>query len=323
LSGQKEKQANAIKELEANKKHHRFIKIQSKVPVKETQQISDLINEQLEILLADDSNMFIYRLCYDGETLLFPPYRKIKNSVNEQIEQSITQDFFDPVLVDMNMNTTSVSPENLGMHQYYHIFLQNHTLPFMTELFKRAINKRKLNYSKLRKTLLKTAFGIVFEDIRGDSKIEYNWFSLIDIGIHEFLKQFSNVINEKPVDWRLSIEFLSLKFEAILREIIRIAGGEVTSVRENGDSELLLLDKLLDSAVVKEVFNEDDIFLFKHSFTKIGLNIRNNVAHGLYKPYDYTLSKAFLVFFSILRLNKVTRYLVNRDGFKTSTYGNS
>jgi hypothetical protein len=146
------------------------------------------------------------------------------------------------------------------------------------------------------------------------NSIEYNWFSLIDIGIQEFLKQFSKMINGKAVDWRFSIEFLSLKFEAILRDIIKMAGGEVTNVRENGNTELFLLDKLLESAVVKEIFNEDDIFLFKHTFTKIGLNIRNDVAHGFYKPHDYTLSKALLVFLSILRLNKVTRYVVNRDG---------
>lgn len=314
LAGQKEKLAKAIKEFEENQKRHRFIKIQSKAVVKDARQISELISEQIETLLADDSNMFIYRLCFDGEALLFPPNEKIKNSVNKQMEQSVTQKFFNPVLVDMNMNTTSVSPEKLGMHQYYHIFLQNHTLPFVTELFKRANSKRKLSYSKLRKALLRTAFGISFEDIRGDGKIEYNWFSLIDIGIQEFLKQFSKMINGKAVDWRFSIEFLSLKFEAILRDIIKMAGGEVTNVRENGNTELFLLDKLLESAVVKEIFNEDDIFLFKHTFTKIGLNIRNDVAHGFYKPHDYTLSKALLVFLSILRLNKVTRYVVNRDG---------
>jgi hypothetical protein len=244
---------------------------------------------------------------------LFPPNEKIKNSVNKQIEQQITQQFLGSVLVDINNNTTSVSSEGLGMHQYYHIFLQNHTLPFLTELLKRAIDRRKLNYAKLRKALRKTAFGILFEDTRGSGKIEYSWFSLIDIGIQEFLKQFLKEIKQKPADWRFSVEFLSLKFEAILRDIIQFAGGEVTSVRENGDTELLLLDKLLDSVVIKEVFNEDDVFLFRHTFTKIGLNIRNNVAHGLYKPSDYTLSKAFPVFLSVLRLNKVTRYLVNKD----------
>jgi hypothetical protein len=313
LAGQKEKQAKAIKELEENKKHHKFIRIQSKVPVKNHRQVYDLINEQIEALLADESDIFIYRLCFDSEALLFPPNEKIKNSVNKQIEQQITQQFLGSVLVDINNNTTSVSSEGLGMHQYYHIFLQNHTLPFLTELLKRAIDRRKLNYAKLRKALRKTAFGILFEDTRGSGKIEYSWFSLIDIGIQEFLKQFLKEIKQKPADWRFSVEFLSLKFEAILRDIIQFAGGEVTSVRENGDTELLLLDKLLDSVVIKEVFNEDDVFLFRHTFTKIGLNIRNNVAHGLYKPSDYTLSKAFPVFLSVLRLNKVTRYLVNKD----------
>ena len=85
----------------------------------------------------------------------------------------------------------------------------------------------------------------------------------------------------------------------------------ITKVKENGDSELKPLEDLLASSIIKEIFNEDDIFLFRHTFTKVGWNIRNNVAHGLYKSFDYTLPKAIFVFLCILRLNKVTIYIIN------------
>jgi vacuolar-type H+-ATPase subunit E/Vma4 len=240
----------------------------------------------------------------------------VKESVEKQMSQFVAHQFLTPKLKDFNNNTASVSQshEKLDEHQFYQICLQNHTLPFVVELLKRAINKNKISYPQIKKTLVKTAFGIKHTVNRGDSEIDYTWFSLIDIGIREFFKQFRKAINKKQTDWRVTIDFLAPKFEAILREIVENAGDEVTKVEENGDSELKLLEKLFSSPVIEEIFNEDDIFLFKHTFTKVGWNIRNNVAHGLYKPIDYTLSKAILIFLCILRLNKITIYLANRKG---------
>ena len=146
--------------------------------------------------------------------------------------------------------------------------------------------------------------------MRGDKELLYNWFSFVDIGIKEFFRQFSKIINEKYADWRFTIDFLAPKFEAILRDIIQNAGGEVTRVKDNGDTELKPLEDLFSSPVFKKIFNEDDIFLFKHTFTKAGLNIRNDVAHGLCKPFDYSLSKAILVLLCVLRLNKVLSFII-------------
>ena len=181
----------------------------------------------------------------------------------------------------------------------------------MVELLNRAINKKKIGYFQIKKTLEKAAFGISFDVNRGDSVINYTWFSLIDIGIREFFKQLQKAVKMKQTDWRFTIDFLVPKFEAIFREIVENAGGDITKVKENGDSDLKPLEDLFASSIIKEIFNEDDIFLFRHTFTKVGWNIRNNVAHGLYKSFDYTLSKAILVFLCILRLNKVTIYIVN------------
>ena len=52
------------------------------------------------------------------------------------------------------------------------------------------------------------------------------------------------------------------------------------------------------------------MLLFKQTFTNDGYNIRNNVAHGMYIPQEYTSTKALLVFVSILRLAKATMRLM-------------
>ncbi|EHL86695.1 DUF4209 domain-containing protein [Coprobacter fastidiosus] len=311
LAGQKDKVTIAIKEFEENKKHHRYIKIQSKIPIKNAQQIYEALNEYIEHLLNNTSEILILQLCFDNGSLLFPSNERVKETVEKQMEQSCIHKYFSSKLDDFNNNTTSVSNEKLSEHQFYDVFLQNHTLPFMVELLNRAINKKKISYFQIKKTLEKAAFGISFDANRGDSVINYTWFSLIDIGIREFFKQLQKAVKMKQSDWRFTIDFLVPKFEAIFREIVENAGGDITRVKENGDSELKPLEDLFASSIIKEIFNEDDIFLFRHTFTKVGWNIRNNVAHGLYKSFDYTLSKAILVFLCILRLNKVTIYIVN------------
>ena len=159
----------------------------------------------------------------------------------------------------------------------------------------------------------KTAFGIEFDLVRGESILKYTWLSLVDAGLAEFFKQFKKEINNKQSDWRITIDFLAPKFEAILRDIVENAGGEVTRVKDNGDTELKPLEELLSSTVISEIFNADDLLLFRHTFSKVGYNIRNDVAHGLYKPCDYTLPRAILVFLCILRLNKVIVHIVQNN----------
>lgn len=312
-AGQKEKQTKAIKDLEENKKNHQYIKIQSKVPRKDAEQTNKLITEHLESLLENAPEGLAHTLCFDNGSLLFPPYSKIQECVKEGMKQTTYHQFFESKFVDINGNISSIPHEIVGEHQFFHIWAQNNTFPFIITLLGRAIQDKKMSYSAVRRYLQKTAFGIQLETRRGNKMLSYNWFSLVDIGIKEFFKQFTAFINGKNVDWRFTIDFLALKFEAILREILQNTGGEITKVRDNGDTELKLLDDLLTSPILKEIFNEDDIFLFKHTFTKVWWNIRNDVAHGLCKPFDYTLSKAILVLLCILRLNKVTAYMVNNQ----------
>lgn len=312
-AGQKKKQAKAIKDLEENKKNHQYIKIQSKVPRKDAEQTNKLITEHLESLLGNAPEDLAHTLCFDNGSLLFPPYSKIQECVKEEMKQTTYHQFFESKFVDINGNISSIPHETVGAHQFFYIWVQKNTFPFIITLLGRAIQEKKMSYSAVRRYLQKTAFGIQLETARGNKMLSYNWFSLVDIGIKEFFKQFTAFINGKNVDWRFTIDFLALKFEAILREIVQNTGGEVTKVRDNGDTELKLLDDLLVSPILKEIFNEDDIFLFKHTFTKVWWNIRNDVAHGLCKPFDYTLSKAILVLLCILRLNKVTIYIAHNQ----------
>lgn len=74
----------------------------------------------------------------------------------------------------------------------------------------------------------------------------------------------------------------------------------------------MLLEDLLNSGKLKEVFGDDDIFLFKSVFTNEGYNIRNDVAHSFYMPDEFTANKALLVFLCIMRIAKGTLGITQR-----------
>ena len=62
----------------------------------------------------------------------------------------------------------------------------------------------------------------------------------------------------------------------------------IKSKNDNLNSSLMLLDQLLNQKVLTQVFDQDDLLLFKQTFTNEGYNIRNDVAHGLFMPEEYT-----------------------------------
>ncbi len=142
---------------------------------------------------------------------------------------------------------------------------------------------------------------------RAGIEISYTWLSMIDIGLKSFFDQCNLWMQGKPTDWRFCTEFLSMKFEGILRDIIALNGGTITKIDDKGNTVSFLLDDLLRSKeAFYKTFDDDDLNLFNYAFSSKPncLNIRNNIAHSFYKPQDYSYYKALTAFICILRLAK-------------------
>ena len=311
-AGNKEKQTSAVKALEENKKYLKLIKIESKIPLKNSKKINEEIDRLIKIILESPIENLLYDICFGTGNIPFIPYKMIQESVKEQMGKTFYHELFKSVQVDVNNNKKEIPHEILNEHQFFQAALNNITLPFIIEVFVQSIQKKHFTYSALKRFLNKTSFGEKHQIERREKIFEYSWFLQIDIGLKDFFKQFRKVINNKKTDWRFSIDFFTPKFEAILRDIVYLSGGEITNVKDNGESSLKLFDDLLKSPILENIFNEDDLFLFRHTFTRVGLNIRNDVAHGILKPFEYGLYKSLLVLVCILRLNKVSLYWVNK-----------
>lgn len=211
---------------------------------------------------------------------------------------------FNAVRCDINNNVRSVSHEEVYKFQAYNIHLSN-SIKWTIHILSSAIDSKKLTYSVFRRVLLKESdFGRELVTIRNDQKYTYCWFDKVDFAFKEFFKQYQNELKDKHSDWRSVINSLTIQFEGILRENIKLHNGESSKIVGSNKENIaeMLLDDLLRTEACKELFTDEDRDLFYYVFTNKGYNIRNDVAHGFYLPHDYTFYKAILVFLCFLRL---------------------
>ncbi len=216
---------------------------------------------------------------------------------------------FEPAKVDINNNTHKENSAEHNLYGLYDTWIKNIMRLFIMDILLSAIAQGELTYGKLRNELLKrTSFGVSVKYSRGEDVFYCSWFSQVDFALKDLFRQYKRVIAGKPADWRIPVDILPAKFEGMLRDIVSTEGGQIEKVGKNQELSAALLDDLLRDPVLKRVFSEEDILFFEYVFTSKGENIRNNVAHGFYKPCDYDIYKATLVFFSILRLAKYVRH---------------
>jgi hypothetical protein len=298
-----EKYTEAVRLYNENKQHLQFIHI----PIKQEigPELSKMIEERYKQINELDTSSYLWYLIF-GDSLMFLPNEKLMQLVKDS-SNFYYKTMMRTVKIDLNGNAIPVDEKDEESWEKFRIMDMN--LNFWIRIFcssiLNSIKDNKISYTKTRTFLVRhTYFGSDLNIKRSDVEIVYNWFEQIDYVFQHFFKQMKLFIQGKEPEWRLIIDTLPAKFEGILRDMIGIHGGSITKLNKNGRTEDLLLEDLLRDKSFLEIFNEDDKNLFEYVFTNKGLNIRNYVAHGFYKPKDYTIDKAILVFLCIMRLAK-------------------
>lgn len=96
----------------------------------------------------------------------------------------------------------------------------------------------------------------------------------------EFIKQGINLFYTE--NYVASMHILIPQIEDSLRNIIRICEGNTIKPNQKGGFDAILLSDILKSKILEDVFNDDIILYFKVVLNDgRGLNLRNNLAHGL------------------------------------------
>ena len=298
------------KEYNRLKNKVKLNKLSIELPDKPIQLLNDYINSKSEYILKFSTEKILTFFATD-ESIVIDPSENILNSTKK--ENSI-YDLFSIVSFDINTNFKQLDDNGIKEKKAIDNYSISNTIRFYLlfyKVFSDGVISGKLNYYKIYNFLENnTWYGTKFKRGITNNVInnESNWLSLLAPGIHNFFSQFelSVLMNTNRINnFVLSIDSLTIKFEGMLRDFIRLSGGSTTKLK-NGDIQEQLLDDLLENEIILKYFSDRDIELFKYTFTKSGKNLRNNIAHSFFEFSDYNLQTISLIFFCILRLGKYT-----------------
>lgn len=115
-----------------------------------------------------------------------------------------------------------------------------------------------------------------------------------------------SIENFKKDDYMSSLSLIVPRIESILREVIKKKGGTDLIVKSSNGNKYLAhktFSECLKSIEIQDFFSEEMILLLKAVFSNnYGLNIRNELAHGLLDKYGYTEIANIIILIIILHI---------------------
>lgn len=301
-SGNKEKLRYATAKYNESKVGIRFLKFEEKREL--PKELIDYMEALFEKVKTSKPEVIIFFLSNHSD-IFFPSHRMLDEKWKEmEKDKPSYMEYMGAVRSDINNNITHTSHEEIWKLQMMNILIRN-SVKWISQIISLSIEIKKLSYSILKRFLLSNSnFGARVTIYRNQYQFNYCLFDKIDFALKDFFVQYKKAMNEKHSDWRNTINTLTLQFESILRDIIRLHNGETSKIVGSKKENVaeMLLDDLLRTEACKQLYSDEDRDLFTYSFTSKGLNIRNDVAHGFYLPSDFTAFKAILVLLCILRL---------------------
>lgn len=281
-AGATEKKLDAQRQYNSNKKNLKYLHF---VSTKDSDEHLVTFFRQLnENLLNGKFSHLMWNLAIPVQ-FLFPSMKMIRERMPNGMTTVEHLGFADKIK-DINGNTQDAG-EDYRFRRMYETWLLNIVRYPVLELILSAVKQKKLTYAKVKNWMTRaTCFGLPIEYPRNIDVVTASWFSQIDYAVKALIQQYQRTLNQKPTDWRIPIEVMSIRFEGILRCIVDDQGGQTIKSGRNGNTSEALLDDLLCAPCLLNVFREDDIDFFEYVLTSKGLNIRNNVAHAFYIPQD-------------------------------------
>lgn len=297
--------------LEENKTKLKYIHFSHSIPMEERNAQIEQINKIVkDIVKGGVESLLAFLLGWTQIDIFGKSAEKLDENARDEKKRLWYTHMCSDAIVDSFGNVKEVSHEQLYIHQIAVCMYQNFTYQIFSLAIMNGLKQRILTYDILSDRLLKLGFDHKIARASDENTYSTTYLDCIDIGLKEFLHQNELLLNNQHTDWRFCTTFLTTQFEGLLRDIVKELGGVTTKAKHGTDTELVLLEGLLNDDCLKNIFDANDMLLFRETFTNCGYNIRNNIAHGMYLPQEYTATKALLVFISVLRLAKATSRLL-------------
>lgn len=302
--------------LEENRTHHQYPRIPIYTKADNQELYIKSINRQVKETLEKSLLEILYPICRYNIASLLVYYEQLENLASKTDDYYYTT-CFEAINVDKWGNKHPTTHKAVCMRYSFRLGFTQLTLRYIPILLCNCMTYKKCNIRQFRRALQKAGFFMPIPIKRVGGYVNTPLYDIFGKGLEDFIKQNNLAFKDaSKVDWRFCVDFLTPKFEGVIRSIASVLEIPVVNTQKDGVVQFITLEKILAEPKLKAVFNDDDIFLFKHTFTKEGMNIRNEVAHGLLLPEDYTSELALLVFLCVLRLCKITDYIIAQESTK-------
>lgn len=313
IAGNQEKLKEATLAYEANLPKKRFIRTKSTITTEEmNRRIEQMNNYIIDTVEKGTPSIISHLLGYRVDVFL--PSQTVHDKTEKAGREFFYQTYMGAAIEDSFHNTRETTHEKIMTFQYADIFYKNVSFDIFTCVICSGLKAGTLSADILKSALLELGFNIKASKTDADGiSVGTTYWERVAIGMIDFLRLIQNYTERKDVDWRYCLTFLSTQFEGLVRDVITKLGGTTTRTKKDNDTELVPLEGLLNSECLNKVFSEDDISLFKMTFTKDGYNIRNDVAHGMLLPQEYNAMRTMLVFICVFRLSKATSYICDKE----------
>ena len=309
-----EKRKNATLQYEANKSELRYIKFSHSITKEEYEKWIAAIQEIIVSISKKEQFHIFLALCGYGIDWFCLSADRLNQAVQNQIKDFTYTRLMRAVKSDSYNNKRQCTHEEIILHQLFDFQYRQYAFYIFTQVLAITMKNNTFSFDTLKEDLCRMGFNsFVVHKGHNEERIQTTPFDMVENGLHEFLIQHQKFVTGEKTDWRFCISFLSTQFEGIMRLIVNDLGEPIVKVKD-GNTEFVTLEVLLKTKALKSIFTKEDLLLFSQTYTKAGYNIRNDVAHGLLLPPEYTAAKALLVFVSVLRLAKgIFNYIHNQQ----------
>ncbi len=184
------------------------------------------------------------------------------------------------------------------------------TVPFLHYVLIRGIQSGHLTMKNFLQFLTeRTWIGQPYLSVDlGGEKVEVNWIHMLAPAILEFFIQVraSGSSTYYTPNFILCIDGLTLKMEGLFRNFSERNRIPTSTNKPKKGMQEVYVHNMIENETMKKYFGEDDLTFFNYLFSNEGgANLRNNVAHCFYKPWEYNSDKMLLLISALMRIAHV------------------
>lgn len=307
--------------IDENKKNVELLSAGIKINVKN---VLKRYNNILRLLLKDTSQN-IYRFLQNSK-ILFPDETFVKNEIESMKKNAPLTYLATSQIIDSRGNKPETfTAEERDLYAYwanYDYAFHTDKTYFIEKIFIECIKSKKITYDSLVDFIKNyTWFGKhLVKKTPNSSPIKYNWLGSIYPSLFDFFINMDLWLKDSRFypNVVLSVDSLTLKIEGLFRDLCNIKNIPTFDIKLDNNGETTTKEKdinaLLRDEDLKKLFELEEINFFKYLLIeKIGLNLRNNIAHCFLLPPYYEVEYMYYLIIVILIIGKYDYVKENTD----------